>query len=213
MDSLYNWLVLNGMILLNVVMGFIEMICDKVDVALKAIKDSSVPDVLIFRNRNECPWLSKENALPVLKGSHLCYSVNDKKFYELNAVDSGVVKMNDIIMAELVDASGLGVCDMSQLFHSVKWSASSSLKPSVYEFVLVNLFNNNICLSKEYLAKCVLNVITLENPSLSVKMSNPLVKDDFVSWSVFSSESPLVEAEAEAEAEAEVEEEVVPLST
>jgi hypothetical protein len=206
MDSLYNWLVLNGMILLNVVMGFIEMICDKVDVALKAIKDSSVPDVLIFRNRNECPWLSKENALPVLKGGHLCYSLNDKKFYELNAADSGVVKMNDVIMAELVDDSGAGVCELSELFHSVKWS-SSSLKPSVYELVLVNLFNNNICLSKDYLAKCVINVITLENPSLSVKMSNPLVKDDFVSWSVFSSEAPLVEAGAE------VEPEVVPLST
>ena len=160
MDSLYNWLVLNGMILLNVVMGFIEMICDKVDVALKAIKDSSVPDVLIFRNRNECPWLSKENALPVLKGGHLCYSLNDKKFYELNAADSGVVKMNDVIMAELVDDSGVGVCELSELFHSVKWSASS-LKPSVYELVLVNLFNNNICLSKDYLAKCVLNVVTL----------------------------------------------------
>jgi len=208
MDSLYNWLVLNGMILLNVVMGFIEMICDKVDVALKAIKDSSVPDILIFRNRNECPWLSKENALPVLKGGHLCYSLNDKKFYELNAADSGVVKMNDVIMAELVDDSGVGVCELSELFHSVKWSASS-LKPSVYELVLVNLFNNNICLSKDYLAKCVLNVITLENPSLSVKMSNPLVKDDFVSWSVFSSEAPLVEAEAQAQAEPEV----VPLST
>jgi len=207
MDSLYNWLVLNGMILLNVVMGFIEMICDKVDVALKAIKDSSVPDILIFRNRNECPWLSKENALPVLKGGHLCYSLNDKKFYELNAADSGVVKMNDVIMAELVDDSGVGVCELSELFHSVKWSASS-LKPSVYELVLVNLFNNNICLSKDYLAKCVLNVITLENPSLSVKMSNPLVKDDFVSWSVFT-EAPLVEAEAEAQAEPEV----VPLST
>lgn len=200
MDSLYNWLVLNGMILLNVVMGFIEMICDKVDVALKAIKDSSVPDVLIFRNRNECPWLSKENALPVLKGAHLCYSVNDKKFYELNAADSGVVKMNDVIMAELVDASGVGICDMSELFHSVKWS--SSLRPSVYELVLVNLFTNNICLSKEYLSNCILNVITLENPSLSFKMSNPLVKDDFVSWSVFSSsEAPVAEAEPAAEVE------------
>ena len=204
MDSLYNWLVLNGMILLNVVMGFIEMICDKVDVALKAIKDSSVPDVLIFRNRNECPWLSKENALPVLKGAHLCYSLNDKKFYELNAADSGVVKMNDVIMAELVDSSGVGICDMSELFHSVKWS--SSLKPSVYELVLVNLFTNNICLSKDYLAKCVMNVITLENPSLSFKMSNPLVKDDFVSWSVFT-EAPLAEEEEEAEAQVE------PLST
>jgi len=196
MDSLYNWIVLNGMILLNVVMGFIEMVCDKVDVAVKAIKDSSVPDVLIFRDRNEFPWLSKENALPVLKGGHLCYSLNDKKFYELNAADSGITKMNDVIMAELVDASGLGICDMSELFHSVKWSSAS--KPSVYELVLVNLFTNNMCLSKEYLANCVLNVITLENPSLSFKMSNPLVKDDFVSWSVFSEEAPVTDECLEA---------------
>jgi hypothetical protein len=208
MDSLYNWVILNGMILLNVVMGFIEMICDKVDVALKAIKDSSVSDVLIFRDRNECPWLSKENALPVLKGGHLCYSLNDKKFYELNTPVSEVDKMNDIIMAELVDDSGAGICDMSDFFHSVKWSSSASsasLRPSVYELVLVNLFNNNICLSKDYLSKCVLNVITLENPSLSFKMSNPLVKDDFVSWNVFSSSEEAPEAESQAEA--------VPLST
>jgi hypothetical protein len=189
MDSLYNWVVLNGMILLNVIMGFIEMVCDKVDIALKAINDSSVSNVLIFRNRNECPWLSKENALPVLKDSHLCYSFNDKRFYGLNTGDSEFLKMNDVIMVELVDASGTGVCEMSEFFHSVKWS-SSSLKPSVYEFVLVNLFNNNMCLSEEYLSKCVLNVITLENPSLSISLSNPLAKNDFVSWDLFSPVEP-----------------------
>ena len=191
MDSLYNWVVLNGMILLNVIMGFIEMICDKVDVGLKAITDSSIPDVLIFRNRNESPWLSKENALPVLKGGHLCYSLNNKKFYELNSDGSDIVKMDDIIMADLVDASGVSICEMSEFFHSVKWSASSSLKPSLYEFVLVNLFNNNMCLSKDFLSKCVLNVITLENPSLSINLRNPLVKDDFVSWNLFSDVTPL----------------------
>ena len=171
-------------------MGFIEMVCDKVDIALKAINDSSVSNVLIFRNRNECPWLSKENALPVLKSAHLCYSVNDKIFYGLNSPDSEFLKMNDVIMVELVDASGRGICEMSEFFHSVKWTASSSLKPSVYEFVLVNLSNNNMCLSEEYLSSCVLNVITLENPSLSISMSNPLVKDDFVSWNLFSPVEP-----------------------
>ena len=185
MDSLYNWVILNGMILLNVIIGFIESICDTVDIAVKAIKDSSVSDILIFRDRNESPWLVKENALPVLKGVHLHYSMNDKKFYSLVNSSSDLLKMDDIIMAELVDASGVGVCDMSDFLHSVKWPSASASAPSVYEFVLVNLLINRICVSKEYLATCVLNVTTLENPSLTIKLSNPLVKDDFVSWRFF----------------------------
>lgn len=187
MDSVYNWIMLNGMILLNVIMGFIETVCDKVDVALKAIKDSSVSDILIFRNRNESPWLVKENALPVLKGSHLHYSMTDKKFYEFVS-STDLLKMDDIIMAELVDSSGKGVCDMSEFFHAVKWASSSP--PSVYELVLTNLLINRMCLSKEYLSKCVLNVTTLENPSLTIKMNNPLARDNFISWNVFSPLEP-----------------------
>jgi hypothetical protein len=201
MDSLYNWVILNGIVLLNVIMGFIEAVCDKVDVAVKAIRDSSVSDILIFSNRNEFPWLFKENALPVLKGSNLLYSMNDKKFY-LNT-QAGLLdflKMDDIIMAELVDASGGGVCDMSELLHSVKWSSVSS--PTVYELVLVNLLMNKICLSTEYLSTCVLNVTTLENPFLEIKMSDPLVKNNFTSWAAFNvvAEIPAV-AEVPAVAE------------
>ena len=182
MDSLYNWVVLNGMILLNMIIGFIEKVCDKVYIAVKAINDSSASDILVFRNRNETPWMVKENALPVSKGCNLRYSMNDKKFYEV-AGNLDLLKMDDIIMAELVDAAGVGICDMSEFLHSVKWGHFCG--PSVYELVLVNLLMNRLSLSKEFLSKCVLNVTTLENPSLSIKMSNPLVRDDFISWNVF----------------------------
>jgi hypothetical protein len=184
MDSLYNWVILNGIVLLNVIMGFIEAVCDKVDVAVKAIRDSSVSDILIFIDRNEFPWLFKENALPVLKGSNLLYSMNDKKFYLNTYRPESFIKMDDIIMAELVDASGGGVCDMSELLHSVKWS--SVFSPTVYELVLVNLLVNKICISTEFLSTCVLNVTTLENPFLEIKMSNPLVKNNFTSWTAFT---------------------------
>jgi hypothetical protein len=165
-------------------MEFVELVCNKVDVAVKAIQDSNVSDVLIFRNRNESPLLYKGNALPVLKGSHLVYSVGDTKFYESAHAhaSSEILKMDDIIMAELVDASGVGVCEMSEFLHSVRWTSA----PSVYEFVLVNTLLSKICLSKEYLSTCSLNVTTLENPSLSIKLGDPLVKDDFVSWNLFS---------------------------
>ena len=200
MDSLYNWIVLNGIVLFNVIMGFIEAACDTVDVAVKAINDSKVSDVLIFRNRNESPWSVKGNALPVLKGSHLSYSVNNKKFYDLNSdeyaastalIDSGVdlLKMDNIILAELVDKSGNSVCDMSDFLHSVKWPSNSA--PSVYELVLVNTLLHKVCLSKEYLSKCILHVTTLDNPFLSIKLSNPLMKDDFISWNVFAPVYPV----------------------
>jgi hypothetical protein len=164
-------------------MEFIETVCNKVDVAVKAIKDSDVSDILVFRNRNESPLLYKENALPVLKGSHLCYSVDDAEFYESSESESEFLKMDDIILAELVDASGLGVCDMSHFLHSVKWESNSP--PSVYELVLVNTLLSKICLSKQFLATCVLNVTTLENPLVCVKLNNPSVRDDFLSWNVF----------------------------
>jgi len=169
------------MILLNLIMGFIETVCDKVDIAVKAINNSSVSDILVFRDRNETPWMVKENALPVSKGCHLRYSMTDKKFYEVGGRE--LLKMDNIIMAELVDASGVGVCDMSEFLHSVKWESFSP--PSVYELVLVNLLINGICLSKKFLSECFLNVTTLENPSLTIKLKNPLVRDDFVSWNVF----------------------------
>ena len=210
MDSLYNWLMLNGMVLLNVIIGFIELVCDKVGVAVKAIKDSNVPDLLLFRNRNESPWLVKENALPVLKDDHLCYSVKDKRFYEVIGDHelSDVLKMDDIIMAELVDVSGLGICDMSEFLHSVKWTSASASAPSVYEFVLVNTFLSKMCLSEEYLSNCILNVTTLQIPLVSIQLSNPLAKDDFLSWSVFV--GPEDEEDAVADAEAAAEEQPVP---
>ena len=196
------------MALLNLIIGFIELVCDKVDVAVQAIKDSNVSDLLLFRNRNESPWVVKENAIPVLKGDHLCYSVNEKRFY--NVIGDGFIdflKMDDIIMAELVDVSGLGVCDMSDFLHSVKWNSSSA--PSVYEFVLVNTLLSKLCLSKEYLSNCVLNVTTLQNPLISIALSNPLAKEDFLTWNVFvgpedqDSGADTILADADADAEAE----------
>ena len=203
MDSLYNWIVLNGIVLFNVIMGFIEAACDTVDVAVKAINDSKVSDILIFRNRNESPWPVKGNAIPVLKGSHLCYSANNKKFYDLNSDEyaastalepleplaTDLLKMDNIILAELVDKSGNNVCDMSDFLHSVKWPSNSP--PSVYELVLVNTLLHKVCLSKEYLSKCALHVTTLENPFLSIKLSNPLMKDDFISWNLFAPVYPV----------------------
>jgi hypothetical protein len=173
---------LNGMILFNVVVKFVETVYDKATVAVKAIKDSYASDILIFRNRNESPWPSKESPLPVLKGSHLFYSVNAKKFYYVED-ESEVSKMDDIIVAQLVDKSGLDVCDMSEFFHLVKWPSYGP--PSIYELVLVQTLLSGLCLSKEFLSTCVLNVTTLEY-SFSVKLNNPLVKDDFISWSVFA---------------------------
>lgn len=205
LSSVYNWLLLNGMVLLNTVIRLVDIVLDKSYVALKAVADSNIPNILVFRNRNESPWLLKESDRPVLKGPHLCYCINDSKFYELAAftdVSGEISRMDDIILAELVDSSGLGVCDMSHLFHSVSWS----LAPSLYELVLINTLMNKIVISEEYLNGCVLNVTTLTHPSLSIKMSSTLVKEPFSSWDVLdpapqpdsSADAPQPDASADA---------------
>jgi hypothetical protein len=171
------------MVLLNTVIRLVDIVLDKSLIAFKAVADSNIPNILVFRNRNESPWLLKESDRPVLKGPHLCYCINDKKFYELAAFTNMSVevnKMDDIILAELVDSSGVGVCDMSELFHSVSWNFA----PSLYELVITNTLMNKIVVSEEYLNGCVLNVTTLTHPSLSLKMSSPVVKEPFSSWDV-----------------------------
>jgi hypothetical protein len=177
-NSLYRWVLLNGAILLNVVLCFIENVCDKADIAIKAIKDSSIPDTLIFRKRNESPWLVKENAGHVIKGVRLCYSVTHNNFFDFSETSMEDNKMEDIILAEVVDESGNSVCDMSRFFHSMKWTFA----PSIYECVIVNMLLSKIVLSDKYLESCSLNVMTLTNPSLTFQLSSSFAKEPFVSW-------------------------------
>jgi hypothetical protein len=110
-----------------------------------------------------------------------------------------VNKMDDIILAELVDSSGVGVCDMSELFHSVSWNFA----PSLYELVIVNTLMNKIVVSEEYLNGCVLNVTTLTHPSLSIKMSSSVVKEPFSSWDVlYECDEPDASSDAAPSADA-----------
>jgi hypothetical protein len=184
LSSLYNWLLINSVILLNTVFNLIERVCDTADIAVKAVKDSNIPDSLVFRNRNECPWRLKENSGYVLKGVSLCYSVNERKFYDLPGTVSPVKRMDDIILADLIDISGNSICDMSEFLHSLRWTDSAS--PSLYELVLVNTLLNKIVASHEYLQGCTLKVMTLTtNPSLKIKLSSEKVKEPFTSWDDF----------------------------
>lgn len=176
--SLYRWIIVNSVIVLNVVLSFIEKVCDKADIAIKAINDSSIPDTLIFRKRNESPWLVKENAGHVIKDVRLCYSVTHNNFFDFTGIPMEENKMEDIIVAELLDASGQSICDMSSFFHSMKWSFA----PSMYECVIVNTLLNKIVVSDKYLEECSLNIMTLTNPSLKIELSSKFAKEPFVSW-------------------------------
>ena len=202
MNSLYNWVLLNGVILMNVVISFIETVCDKVDIVMKALADSNTPSVLIFRNRNEVPVFVKDS-LHVLKGVRLSYSIDDKKFYGVDeTTGSGqgpeVHTMGDVVLAELVAANGTGVCNMSHFFHSVRWTVA----PSLREFVLVNMLQEKIIASDVYLNECVLNVVTLSNPSLNIKLSSATVNEPFVSWSQYDADAPPAELDETASASA-----------
>ena len=74
---------------------------------------------------------------------------------------------------------------MSDFLQNVKWSASSTEeRPSLYEMVLVNmLLNNSMIVSKDVMDTYVLNVVTVDEPALSIPMSSLVATRPFQGWS------------------------------
>lgn len=185
MESVYKWVLTNTLILFNVLVKVIEEGTVFSMNAVKAVKNSYIPDIYIFRERNSVPWVVKKGSVYMCVGCALEYSLSDKMFYpESTSQEAGAAaRMDDIVMAELVDLSGAGICDMSEFFHAVRWSGGDC-SPSLYEMVLVNLLTNNKIVSDEVLSKYVLNVITIDNPSLTVQLSSEAAKKPFLGWNV-----------------------------
>ena len=194
MDSTYKWLLTNTLVLFNVLMKIADQVGVFTGNAVKAIQNSYIPDMYIFRERNSIPWVVKKGSVYTSIGCALEYSVNEKMFYAVSSSESAPAKMDDIVMAELVDSSGSGVCDMSEFFHSVRWSCASSASseeaPSLYEMVLMNLLANNKIVCDKVLSSYVLNVITIDNPSLTLPLSSEAAKKPFLGWNCCHPTSP-----------------------
>lgn len=183
MNSTYTWLLTQCLVVFNLLVKATEQISAVSVRALKAVQNSYIPDIYIFRERNSVPWVVKKGSVYRSIGCALEYSVLNTMFYPHEGEEQAATsKMDDIVMAELVDLSGVGICDMSEFFHAVRWSASAEEAPSLYEMVLVNLLADNKIISDEVLSAYVLNVITIDNPSLSVPLSSDAAKKPFLGW-------------------------------
>jgi hypothetical protein len=138
--------------------------------AINSILHSQMPDVWIFPQRNGFPLIRKE------ADDYFCYYPDNLKF-GINARKS----FDDLVTAEILDATGKVLLDCTEFFHNIRWADA----PSIYELVLIFLLSKDIIMKDESFLGNSLHVMTLENPDLSIKLNNPKAKEVFSTWSAF----------------------------
>ena len=162
----------------NFITNLYEKILGLVLKAWSAAAQSQIPDVWVFTHRNSMPWSRKEaitNTLSFYPETHRFFKESDTK----NSMD-------DLVTAEILDASGILVSDATEFFHNIRWS---SLTPSVYELVLIFFLLRDVLLSEGLLSSYVLRVMTINADTLDIPLLDSRAKKEFSSWSLWSSAS------------------------
>jgi len=147
--------------------------------SLSAVTDAHIPDVWVFTHRNATPWTKKEAITNTLS----FYPETQKFFKESTTRKS----MDDLVTAEVLDASGILVTDVTEFFHTIRWS---SIAPSVYELVLIFFLLRDIILSQSLLSTYILRVMTIDAETLDIPLNDARAKEEFSSWSVWMEERP-----------------------
>lgn len=142
--------------------------------AIAAI-NSTTPDTWVFLIRNAVPWVVKDP----LPNTH-SYSPSTGIFY----ISSGseYKKLDDLVIAEVVDESGMLVIDISETLHNLSWNSA----PSLYEMVLVSFLAKGILINQENMNKYTLRVSTIDHANLNICLMHPSVKEEFGGWDVFA---------------------------
>jgi len=179
MIPFYSWLLLK----LLGVYNYVYIMLEKAIVSLQ--NPSGKADLYMFGKRNSIPWAVQKSSVYTAVGIQLEFCPQSKLFYSQPNAPESHEKLEDFVMGELVDSEGHGICDMSEFLQNVKWSASSTEeRPSLYEMVLVNmLLNNAMIVSKSVMDTYVLNVVTVDDPALSIPMSSLVAVRPFQGWS------------------------------
>jgi hypothetical protein len=142
--------------------------------AIAAI-NTRTPDTWVFLIRNSVPWVVKE---PLLN-TH-SYSPSTGMFYMISGTALG--KLDDLVIAEVVDASGILVLDISETLHNLSWNSA----PSLYEMVLVSFLSKDILINQENMNKYTLRVTTIDHANLNICLMHPSVKEEFAGWEAFA---------------------------
>ena len=159
--------------LLNIVTDIVYDVYTSVKKAAIAAINSRTPDTWVFLIRNAVPWVVKEN----LK-TH-SYSPSTGVFYISDTSESK--KLDDLVIAEVLDASGTLVLDISETLHNISWTST----PSLYEMVLVSFLSKDILINEGDMNTYVLSVTTLDHPDLKISLIHPAVKEAFAGWDVY----------------------------
>jgi hypothetical protein len=165
-------------------MNFFEKLMGIVSKSMCAVSDAQIPDVWVFTHRNTTPWARKEAI-----NNTLSFYPETKRFFKESDIKNSTSKksMDDLVTAEVLDASGLIVSDVTEFLHTIRWSQNA---PSVYELVLIFFLLHDILLSQNLLSTYVLRVMTIDAETLDIPLDDTKAKEEFSSWGGWS---PLVE--------------------
>jgi hypothetical protein len=157
-------------------MNFFEKCKGIVLKSYSAVTQAHIPDVWVFTHRNATPLNRKE----AISNTLSFYPDTHKFFKESTSKKS----MDDLVTAEVLDASGILVTDVTEFFHTIRWS---SIAPSVYELVLIFFLLRDIILSQGLISSYVLRVMTIDAKTLDIPLNDVKAKEEFSSWSVWTS--------------------------
>jgi hypothetical protein len=163
--------------LLNTVSDIYSYLYSVAEKAIVAAINSGKPDTWVFLIRNSLPWIVKE---PVAFTHSFCPTKHS--FYKTGLPDVEST-LDDLVIAEIVDASGILILDISETLHSISWSSA----PSLYEMVIISFLKKGILLNEDILKTYSLNITTLDYPSLNIPVTHPRAKNDFTGWEAYLS--------------------------
>lgn len=161
--------------LLNTLTDIYTYLYSVTEKAIVAAINSGKPDTWVFLIRNSLPWVVKE---PV-DFTH-SFSPSTHSFYKPGLTDA-TSTLDDLVIAEVVDISGILILDISETLHSISWSSA----PSLYEMVIISFLSKGILMNEDIMKTYSLSITTLDYPSLIIPLTHPLIKADFTGWEAF----------------------------
>jgi hypothetical protein len=144
--------------------------------AVLAVINSQKPDTWVFLIRNSLPWVVKEEVAFTHSFSPKTYS-----FYKPCIHTDSSATLDDLVIAEVVDASGILVLDISETLHRISWSST----PSLYEMVVVSFLSKGILMNEDNMKTYSLSLTTLDYPNLNIPLTHSRMKNDFTGWEAF----------------------------
>jgi hypothetical protein len=164
--------------LLNTVTDIYSYFYSVVEKAIVAAINSGKPDTWVFLIRNSLPWIVKE---PVAFTHSFCPTKHS--FYKTGLVVDAANRLDDLVIAEVVDDAGILILDISETLHSISWSSA----PSLYEMVIISFLSKGILLNEEILKTYSLSITTLDYPNLIIPLTHARMKNDFTGWEAYLS--------------------------